>query len=183
MEAWNVVGSVSAAVAALAALSALYVAWKTLQEGRDTIAELQKLRAAAQADTEAAREATEAARETTRALHVILTEGRLGRELDVLRSIASQVRVVVEMRRLIRENRAADWHEFNSSQALLTAQVAGASVDLPKCSYLASPRASPQTQDDAPEQATEEIRAAIDKVKARLVELNAAFPALLKLGQ
>ena len=60
MDPWVVVSTVSAAVAAVAALGGVYLAWKTLQESGDTIAELKKLQAAAQQEAEAARETTRA---------------------------------------------------------------------------------------------------------------------------
>jgi hypothetical protein len=174
VEVLNVVATVAAAVAALAALGALYVAWRTLKEGRDTIAELRKFSVAAQAETEATGETVRAlqlmlapVRETTRALQVILAETRLARELDGLRSIAGQVTLVIGAMRLVKKTDNY-WHELDDAKNLLAAQLAAAPAALPACAHLASPLADPRTADQAHDKATQEIKAEIEKAKGQL---------------
>lgn len=172
MDPWVVISTVSAAVAALAALGALIVAWKTLQEGRDTITELKKLQTAAKAETEAAKETTEAARQTTRALHIILAEARLTREIDALRGVAGQLASFIAVMRGVVNNQAG-WHEFHDARAVLASQIAAvAPVQLPHVARLADPSTDPRIDNSSDqEQARVEIRKAIEAAAARLTDV------------
>ncbi len=165
MDPWIVISTASAAVAALAALGALIVAWKTLQEGRDTITELKKLQTAAKAETEAARQ-------TTRALHIILAEARLTREIDALRAVAGQLASFIAVMRGVPKNQAS-WHEFHDAKALLASQIAAvAPVQLPHAARLADLSTDPRIDNSSDqEQARVEIRKAIEAAAGRLTDV------------
>jgi hypothetical protein len=177
VEAWNVVASISAAVAALAALGALIAAWKTLQEGRDTIAELKKLQVATQAEADAARETTKAAQETTRALHFILTEARLTREIDALRGVAAQLATFIAAMRAVADSGGNSfWREFHDVKAVLASEIAAvAPVELPHAAKLADPSSDPRIDNSSDqEQAKVEIRKAIEAAATRLADARRA---------
>lgn len=181
MQVLILISTVSAAVAALAALGALVIAWKTLKEGRDAIAELRNLRTAAQQETAATQETTQAARRTTQALHLLLRETRIERELHALRAIAGQISSLASTMRLVRETTSPGvispyWREWKSVQAVLASQVAAAQIDLPHSAALASPTMDPRLSpysETALENARQEVKGAIAAASQRLADLVA----------
>jgi hypothetical protein len=156
----SIVSTVAAVIAALAALVALGFAWLLLREARSTIAALQAVRTAAEAETTAQAAILSSLQtlahdtgDTAGLIHRLLAETQAGRELEQLRRIASVVADLQIMGRRVRSKVIPpDWHAISSSQDVLKALLAALPDDqLPKCRQLvtSNPTVGTQIEDDS----------------------------------
>jgi hypothetical protein len=171
----SIVATVSAVIAALAALIALGFAWLLLKEARSTIAALQAVRAAAEAETKAQAKILSSLQtlaqdtgDTARLIHRLLAEMQAGRELEQLRRIASVVADLQIMGLRVRSGVISpDWHAISSSQDLLKAFLAALPDDqLPKCRQMVVSNPTVGTQIEA--DAMIEVQAATAEARKRL---------------
>src|SRR5258708_9141023 len=123
----SIVSTAAAVIAALAALAALAFAWLLLKEARSTIAALQALRTAAEAETTAQAAILSSLQalakdtgETARLNHRLLAETQASRELELLRQVASIVAHLQVMGLRVRSKTISpDWHAMSTAQDLL----------------------------------------------------------------
>jgi hypothetical protein len=195
------ISTVAAAIAAVAGLIAVVVgsvnvvfARKLLTESRATITELRKLQeeghgtiAELRTLSAAAEVETQAERATTMTLRMILTETQAARELELLGEIAADVYRVSGAALALGMSLSSTaptgaWSEFQNAQRLLGAQLAALPMEgLETCNGLASPQADPRFDPLLAVRAGEEIRAAIEQARRRLVDTRAAADAQLNL--
>ncbi len=174
----SIVSTAAAVIAALAALAALAFAWLLLKEARSTIAALQALRTAAEAETTAQAAILSSLQalakdtgETARLNHRLLAETQASRELELLRQVASIVADLQVMGLRVRSKTISpDWHAISTAQDLLKALLAALPDDrLPKCRQLVTSNPTVGTQIEA--DAMLEVQSTIAEARKRLDQL------------